>query len=62
MKTCDMPLPELFKAKESVHTNEVELEMPIINEVEIREFPREVKSEIPIEQDKSNLHTKQRRF
>ena len=28
MKTCDMPLPELFKAKESVHTNEVELKMP----------------------------------
>ena len=23
MKTCDMSLPELFKAKESVHTNEI---------------------------------------
>ena len=56
---------ELFKAKESVHTNEVELEIPKINEVEVKEFPREIrelpreiKLEIPIEQDKSNLHAK----
>ena len=41
IKTCNLPLPELLKAKESVHTNEVELE-------------------IIIEQDKSNLHTKQK--
>ena len=58
MKTCDMTLPKLFKAKESVHTNEIELEMPKINEVEVRELPREIKLEILIEQDKSNLHTK----
>ena len=32
--------------------------MPKINEVEVRELPREIKLEIPIEQDKSNLHTK----
>ena len=37
MKTCDMSLPELFKAKESVCINEVELEISKINEVEIRE-------------------------
>ena len=61
MKTCDMSLPELFKAKENVHINEVELEMPKISEVEIRELPREVKLEIPIEQDKSNLHTKRKK-
>ena len=55
----------MFKAKESVHTNEVELGVPKINEVEvrelpreIRELPREIKLEIPTEQDKSNLHTK----
>ena len=42
MKTCNMSLPELFKAKESVHTNEIELD-------------------IPLEQDKSNLHTKQKK-
>ena len=65
MKTCDMPLPELLKAKESVHANEIELEMPKINEVEVKDLPREirelprvVKLEIPIEQNKSNLHTK----
>ena len=61
MKTCDMSLPELFKAKESVYANEIELEMPKINEVKIRELPREVKLEIPIEQDKSNLQTKQKK-
>ena len=36
MKTCDMSLPELFEAEESVHTDEIELEMPKINEVEVR--------------------------
>ena len=43
MKTCDMPLPELFKAKGSVHTNEVELKMPKINEVKVKRLPREVR-------------------
>ena len=61
MKTYDMTSPKLFKAKESVYTNEIKLEMPKINEVEIRELPREIKLEIPIEQDKSNLHTKQKK-
>ena len=60
MKTCNMSLLELFKAKESVHTKGIELEMPKINEMELRELPREVKLEIPIEQEKSNLHTKQK--
>ena len=58
MKTCNTSLPKLFKAKESVHINEVELEVPKVDEVEVRELPREVKLEIPIGQDKSNLHTK----
>ena len=58
MKTCNMSLPKLFKAKESVHTDEIELEMPKINEVEVRELPREINLEIPIEQERSNLHTK----
>ena len=65
MKTCDMSLPEVFKAKESVHTNEVELEMPKINEVKVKELPREIKKlprevklDMPTEQDKSNLNTK----
>ena len=53
-----MSLPKLFKAKESAHANEIELEMPKINEVEVRELPREIKLEIPIEQERSDLHTK----
>ena len=68
MKTCDMSLTELFKAEESVHTTEVESEMPKINEVEVKELPREIKKlprevklDMPMEQDKSNLHTKQKK-
>ena len=38
MKTCHKSLPNLFKAKESVHTDEINLEIPEINAVEIREF------------------------
>ena len=58
MKTCDMSLPNLFKAKESVHTDEKELEVPEINEMEIKELPREIKLEKPIELDKSKIHPK----
>ena len=61
MKTCNMSLPKLFKAKESVHTDKIELEMPKLNEVEVRELPREIKLAIPIKQSKSNLHTKQKK-
>ena len=61
METCDMSLPELFKAKESVDLNEVELGVTKVDEAKIRELPREVKLEIPIEQDKPNLHTKQKK-
>ena len=61
MKTCNMSLLKLFKAKESVHTNEIELEMPKINEVEVKELPRIIKLEKPTEQDKSKLHTKQKK-
>ena len=60
-KVCNVSLPKLFKAKESLHTNEVELEIPKIYEVEIGELPREVELEIPIEQDKSNLHNKRKK-
>ena len=56
MKTCNMSLPNLFKAKESVHTDEIKLEIPEINEVEIKEIPRKIKLEISLEQDKSKLH------
>ena len=46
--------PKLSKVEESVYTDEIELEMPEINEVEI-------KLEKPIEQSKSKLHTEQKK-
>ena len=58
MKTCNVSLPKLFKAKESVHTDEIELEMPKINEVEVKELPRIIQLGKPTEQDKSKLHPK----
>ena len=58
MKTCNMSLPELFKAEESVHTNKMELEKPEINAVEIKELHREMKLEKPVELDESKLHSK----
>ena len=62
MKTCNMSLPELFKAKQSVHTDEKELEVPEIKEVERKELPREIKLEKPIELDKSKYTLNRRRF
>ena len=43
MKTCNVSLPKLFKSEERVHTNEIELEIPKINEVEVKELPRIIK-------------------
>ena len=48
-------LPELYRAQESIHKEEVQLETPKINVVEISTLPREIKSEIPLEQSKSML-------
>ena len=61
MKTCNMSLPNWFKAKESVHVDEKELEVPEINKVEIKELPREMKLEKPIQLDKSKIHSKQKK-
>ena len=61
MKTCDISLPNLFKAKEMVHTDEKELEVLEINKVQIKELPREMKLEKPIELDKSKIHPKQKK-
>ena len=58
MKTS---LPKLFKSKENVPTDEIELEMPKINKVEVKELPRIIKLEKPKEQDKSKLHPKQKK-
>ena len=61
MKTCNMSLPNLLKVKEGVHTDEIELEIPEMNAVEIKELPREIKLEKPIELGKSKLHPKQKK-
>ena len=62
MKTCNMSLPNLFKAKESVWIDKKELEVLEINEVEIKELPREIKLEKPIELDESKYTLNRRRF
>ena len=43
---CDMSLPKLFKAEESVHTDEIELKLPEVNALEIKELPRKIKSKL----------------
>ena len=53
---CDRHLPKMYRAEESVHKDEIRLETPEINAVEMNELPREVKVEMPIEQ--APLHTK----
>ena len=52
---CDRSLPKLYTAKESVHKDEIMLETPEINAVEISELPREVKLEMPVEQSESKV-------
>ena len=47
---CDRFLPKMYRAEESVHKDEIMLETPEINAVEISELPREIKLEMPIEQ------------
>ena len=46
-------LPKMYRAKESVHTDEIKLEMTKMNVVEINELPKEVKLKMPIEQIES---------
>ena len=52
-------LPELCKAQESIHKDDIQLETPKVNTMEVSELPREIKLEKPIEQNKSKLHTEQ---
>ena len=39
---CHRFLPEIYRAEESVHKDEIKLEIPETNAVEISEFPREI--------------------
>ena len=52
---CDWSLPKMYRAEESVHKDEIMLETPEINAVEISEMPREVKLKMPIEHSESKL-------
>ena len=45
----------MYRGDESVHKDEIKLETPKVNAVEISEFPREIKLEMPIEQSESKL-------
>ena len=54
-------LPELCKAQESIHKDDIQLETPKVNTTEISKLPRKIKLEICIEQSKSKLHTKQKK-
>ena len=55
---CNSSLPELCKAQKGMHEDDIQLEVTKVNTTEISELPREIKLEMPIEQRKSNLHTK----
>ena len=48
-------LPERYRAEESIQKDELILETPIINKVEISELPKEVKLGMPVEQNVSKL-------
>ena len=48
-------LPELYRTQESGYKDEVQLETPKINVVEISALHREIKSEMPLEQSESKL-------
>ena len=50
--------PKVNTTEISKLSTKIELEIPEINAVEIKGLPREIKLEMPIEQTKSNLHTK----
>ena len=52
---CDMSLPKLYRAEESVPKNEVKLEIPETNAVKISALSKEVKLEMPMEQNGSQL-------
>ena len=51
----DIMQPEMCSTDGKIHTDELKLETPKINAVEISEMPSELKLEIPIEQSESKL-------
>ena len=51
----DVSLPEMCSAEGKLHTDELKLQAPKINIVEISEMPGEIKLEVPLEQSESKL-------
>ena len=47
-EVCKMSLPNLSRAEESVHKDEIILETPKINSIEINEKPKEMRLEVAI--------------
>ena len=47
-EVCEMSLPKLSRAEESVHKDKITLEIPKINAIEINENPREMRLEVAI--------------
>ena len=45
-EVCNMSLPKLSRAEESVHKDKIKLETPKINALEINEKPREMRLEV----------------
>ena len=45
---CNMSLPKLSRAEENVHKDEIKLETPKINAIEINKKPREMRLEVAI--------------
>ena len=54
-EVSDIILPERYRAEESIQKDALKLATPIINKVEISELPKEVKLEMPMEQNGSKL-------
>ena len=47
-EVCNMSLPKLSRAEESVHKDKIKIETPKINAIEINEKPREMRLEVAI--------------
>ena len=55
---CDRSLPKLpklYRVEKGIHKDEIKLEIPEINTIEISKLPREIKLEMPLEQSKSRV-------
>ena len=53
-------LPELYKAQNSIHKDDIQLETPRVNTMEVSELPRKIKLGKPIEQSELKLLTEQK--